>query len=299
MRYLEYRHDGPELHLYPLSDWHVGAKQFSEPFALSLIKRIKADPLARWFYMGDGGECNTLHSKGNVYEQLLTPGQQITKLVEYWTPIKNKGLFGIRGNHGHRIDKETGLGWDKTLCDRIGIPYAGVAAFLWVVLRGTKAIKQVDTKSRSECIGISLYCHHGVGGAATPGGRVTAGRKGAGLAVADIFLSGHSHSCGEVGDPLHLAYIDPLRGGSRNNGGIRWRTLRFFTTGSAYDSRSGYNEEHMRPVLLPQHIMLKLISMRQRVKGKWEKIRVAVDWKRFEGYAPEFAPQMELEKWEE
>lgn len=99
----------PRLRLYPLVCMHVGAPQCDVKFLRQHIQRIKDDPDARWVYMGDGGECVTKLSKGDVYGQLLSPQLQLEALIDLLDPIKDKGLFGIRGNHGHRVYKETGL----------------------------------------------------------------------------------------------------------------------------------------------------------------------------------------------
>ena len=108
---------------------HFGAAQCDMKFIKEHVQRIKDDPSGHWIYLGDGGECVTKQSKGDVYAQLLSPQSQQEIAVEILDPIKNKGLFGIRGNHGNRIYKETGLSFDKNLCHRLNIPYLGVSAF--------------------------------------------------------------------------------------------------------------------------------------------------------------------------
>ena len=123
---------GTSLRLFPLACMHVGAAQCDMKFIKEQIARIKHNSAARWIYLGDGGECVTTMSKGDVYGQLLSPGKQQDLLVELLSPIKNKGLFGIIGNHGARIYKATGLDFDHTLCARLGIPFW--ALLLWRIL---------------------------------------------------------------------------------------------------------------------------------------------------------------------
>ena len=92
--------------------------------------------------MGDGGECVTKASKGDVWEQTLSPGEQLNLLVEHLEPIKEKGLYGIRGNHGHRLYRETGLEWDEELCTRLSLPYRGASCLSQLILETPGAAKQ-------------------------------------------------------------------------------------------------------------------------------------------------------------
>ena len=233
---------GPEIHLYPISCWHIGSKQASLKFIDRVIARIKADPLARWIYLGDMGECVLRSSKGNIYEQLLNPGDQLRYAAKLLEPIKDKGLFGVRGNHGNRLDKETGLGWDEMFCAKVGIPYMGVACLMHLILSRTKTSR----------LAASVFCHHGVGNGITPGGKANAAHKFEHLIAADVILVAHVHSCGPVQPVLAVAEIDAAKEQ------VSWRLSRTYTTGSAYDSRSGYAEEKGYAPILPEHLWLRL-----------------------------------------
>jgi len=226
-----------KLNIYPLVCWHIGAKQSSAKFIDFVVRKIKNDPLARWIYMGDAGECVTKSSKGNIYEQLISPGDQLREAAELLEPIKDKGLFGIRGNHGNRIDKDAGVGWDELFCSRIGIPYLGVSGLV-----------SLGMKKRA----FSLYAHHGSASAISAGGKMSAGHKPEMLVDADLILTAHTHACGEAWPQHHRAYLD------RHAKQVRWKSSKLYVCGSAYDSRSGYAEEKMYPSLTPEHLQIKV-----------------------------------------
>ncbi len=95
------------VRLYPLSCLHVGAEQSDVKFIKEHIQRIADDPIGRWVYMGDGGECVTKFSKGDAWTQVYPPQTQMDVLVDLLAPVAGKGLFGIRGNHGNRVFKDT------------------------------------------------------------------------------------------------------------------------------------------------------------------------------------------------
>lgn len=266
MRYLRQEIPGVALNLYPIVCWHIGARQSSLPFIQKVIRSIKEDPIGRWIYMGDAGECILRSSKGSVYEQLISPGEQLKAAVELLMPIKEKGMFGIRGNHGNRIDKETGVGWDETLCTLVSIPYMGI-----------EALAQLQFESHRKSAFVSLYAHHGRATATTPGGKMNAAHKPEAFVAADIILTAHTHVAGEAWPSKLMAYIHPRK---RE---VQWMRMRSFVCGSAYDSRvEGYATEAMLPPLMPEHLRIR-IKMSQRHGGKPLSLGVAYDKIELEG----------------
>jgi hypothetical protein len=186
--------------------------------------------------MGDGGECVTKFSKGSVFEQTLSPQSQQDYLVSLLSPIRDKGLFGIRGNHGNRIDKETGLGFDKTLLTALGVPYLGISALVnLVVVRSS----------------YDIYTHHGVDSAVSLQGKVNAAQKH-NFVLADARITGHSHAAMD---------LQPMVYRATNNHERRIDTLQCaqFIAGAAYDSTvEGYAEEKAYGPMLPGRIVVEL-----------------------------------------
>lgn len=220
------------VRLYPLVCMHIGASQCDAKFIKEHIQRIKKDPAAIAVYMGDGGECVTKLSKGDIYAQLLSPQQQHDILVEWLDPIKDKLLFGIRGNHGHRVYKETGLSFDKNLCHRLGIPYLGVSAFCNLVV------------NRSS---YDLFFHHGADSGVAIQSKVTKAETFKQFIDADALFTAHSHACMEV-NPAALMSCD---NGSKK---IKTKMRHQYICGCGYDSRTGYAEEKAYPPILPAYL---------------------------------------------
>jgi hypothetical protein len=198
------------------------------------IARLKNDPNGFAVYMGDGGECVTKLSKGDVYKQLLSPQQQLDTLVEVLEPVKNKFLFGIRGNHGNRIFKETGLSWDKNFCHAMGMPYLGVDAFCNLLV------------NRSS---YDLYFHHGSDSGTSLQSKITRAEKFGAYINADALFTAHSHACMEL-QPAALMSID------NQACKVRTKLRSQYVCGSCYDSRSGYAVEKGYPPILPSHIVV-------------------------------------------
>ena len=282
MKYFQYSIPNSQVTLYPLVCWHIGAKQSSTAFIEYVIQQVNADPTAFAIYMGDGGECVTKQSKGSIYEQSLSPGDQLRVCAEMLGRMGKKLKFGIRGNHGNRIDKETGVGWDEMLCARVGIPYYGVSAFGDIILRTGSPGKG------GQLVGVSVYTNHGSSSGISPAGKMSAGHKPSTLVLADVALTAHTHACGECWPVKHWFYTEPA------SQRLCHHIMRQFVCGSGYDSRSGYAEEKMYPVIMPQHIAVNVKVSQNRATGEVQK---TITHRTIDGFGDEFVPTEQAAKW--
>lgn len=252
MKFIRHEVHGKSLTVYPFVCWHLGAKQSDRAFIDQMVERVAADDNARWVYLGDGGECVTKISKGELYEQVLSPDEQLDEFVSIVEPIKEKGLFGVSGNHDRRISKLSGLDWTHQLCARLGIPYLGISTFCRFVFR---ASKQSATK-----IGFDTFWHHGIDGSSLLGGKIRSAQKLEQLVWADAIFSAHSHVCMEV-PPEYVAYVQ------WSGADVSYREIRQFICGCAYDSRvPGYAEEKGYRPILPAHISVTFAIDNNKIK---------------------------------
>ena len=225
------------VRIYPLVCMHVGAAQCDMKFIRQYVKRLKDDSNGFGVYMGDGGECVTKLSKGDIYKQLCSPQQQMDLLVEeVLGPVKDKLLLGIRGNHGNRIDKETGLGFDKNLCHRLGVPYLGVSCMVNL------------TVNRSS---YDLFFHHGADTGVALQSKLTKHEKFGAFINADALFTAHSHIAMDV-PPQALLSCD------NHNLRIATKLRHGYICGSGYDSRSGYAEEKAYSLSYPATLSCSL-----------------------------------------
>lgn len=214
---------------------HVGAAQCDEKFIKEHIRRLKDDPNGRGVYLGDGGECVTKLSKGGLYEQLLSPQQQHDVVVEWLNPVRDKLLFGVRGNHGHRIYKETGLSFDKNLCHRLGIPYLGVSCMANLVVN----------RSSYDC-----FFHHGSDSGTSLQSKTSKAETFGRFIDADALFTAHSHMVASL-QPAALLSAD------NNARCIKTKLRHQYVCGSGYDSRTGYAEEKAYTPILPSYITVR------------------------------------------
>lgn len=236
MKFLKYEHDGKKLTLYPLVCMHLGARQADIPFIKEHVSRIADDPDGRWVYLGDGGECVTISSKGSIYHQTMSPDEQIDAIEELLEPIRGRGLLGVSGNHDRRITKLSGLDWTHALCTRLGIPYMGLSCFMKIKVGTGKNSLFYDT-----------FWHHGTDSGSVVGTKVNKALKLNDLVWADAVFSAHSHICLD-NPPQYIAYL-PVAGDT-----IEYKEIRSFICGCAYDSRTGYAEEKGYSPILPAYL---------------------------------------------
>jgi len=223
------------IRIYPIVCMHVGAAQCDAKFIREHLYRAKHDENARLVYMGDGGECVTKLSKGDVYAQLCSPQEQHDILVDWLEPVKEKLLFGIRGNHGHRIYKETGLDFDKNLCHRLGVPYLGASCFANLNIN----------RSSYDC-----FFHHGADSGIPLQTKVAKAEQFGKFVDADAIFTAHSHVAIEL-PPLMLLQADNA------NSDIRTKQRHQYICGSGYDSRSGYAEDKAYSPILPSYPVIQ------------------------------------------
>ncbi len=259
MEYFRYEHSEAKLTLYPIVCMHIGARQADEEFIKEHVARIAADPNGRYIYLGDGGECVTKVSKGELYEQQLSPDEQLDRVVELLEPIRGKGLFGVSGNHDRRISKLSGLDWTKALCVRLGVPYMGMTCFSKISVERPNGDKQA--------IPFDIFWHHGTDSSVILQGKIRSAKKLDQLVWADAIFSAHSHICADL-PPEYTAYLERTQG-------ISYKERRSFVCGCAYDSRvPGYAEERAYPPILPAYLGVTLRGERSHQRGAWSRSRI-------------------------
>lgn len=104
-----------------LSDIHRGAKTYRRQAFNNVINSIlEADALV--VLGGDLTENANKSSVGaGVYEQVLTPDQQIDAIVKDLDPIKHRIVGAVDGNHEFRTYKDSGVSLTKTYMARLGL----------------------------------------------------------------------------------------------------------------------------------------------------------------------------------
>ena len=127
--------DGRTIKLWAVADVHIGARECDLDGFSRFVDRVKADPDSYIVICGDLLDNGTRDSITNIY-QTLPPSTQIEKAVEILSPIANRILGGVGGNHELRSSKAVDLDPLHTVFVRLGTQdrYRRDFAFLRIIL---------------------------------------------------------------------------------------------------------------------------------------------------------------------
>ncbi len=182
-----------DIIIYPISDVHLGAaehmtRQWSQ-FCVDLLERPNA-------YVTLGGDLinnATRTSVSNVFDETMRPREQKKVMVEMLTPIKNRILCTVTGNHERRSGKDVDNDPTYDIMTKLDLEhlYRENIAFVKIQLGKRTGIKSTSSKQRPTYV---LAVTHGNGNGMLTGSSVNqTERFGYALDGCDVFISGHTH----------------------------------------------------------------------------------------------------------
>jgi len=187
-----------DVNIYPISDMHVGAKEFIEGNWKAFKKKLQSEENSYIILNGDLMNNATRISVSNVYEDVMTPLQQREWLIDELNDIKGKILAVTSGNHERRNrDVDNHPIYD--ICRIIGIAdvYREYMAFLKLRIGNTAGN---GNRNPTYMLGMN----HGAGGGGTSGAVINRNEKYSyymeGL---DGLFVGHTHK-GMLSYPTRL-----------------------------------------------------------------------------------------------
>lgn len=201
----------------------------------------------KFILLGDLVDMTLKQSVGDVYEQLLTPQEQIDILVQILARY-SKDIIGIvQGNHERRAKKEAGLDPVQTMCKTLKIPYS--TSILVVNIESEKGWD------------ITIAASHGVAGGR---GKASSVRQTEYfekvITNADIYITGHTHVPNVTG--ASTFYIE--------NGELKQRHSKLVTVGSFL----AHAEYGMQKLLQPTSPLIPVVKVKH--KNNIKKIEVTL-----------------------
>lgn len=138
--------------VYDMSDLHVGSPNCALQTLAEVISEIKAQKNAYCLVKGDAIECILPNDKRYLHTAVMdeykTPAAQADKVIEMFTPIKDRILAWGMGNHCYKLLNTIDLA--KYMADRLDTPYGSYNFKLhWMFKDG---------------LGFKTYHTHGMGG---------------------------------------------------------------------------------------------------------------------------------------
>lgn len=240
MRLIEVTDNADKVYLIPLGDLHLGSKNVDLDKFQGYVDWVKKEEHAYIFLMGDLFDVATRTSPTSPFTQAMNLNDAISLLKDLLSPVKNRTIGAITGNHEARIEQYAGFNPLQTFCELLDIPYAGYSA----VLR-FRVGKHTNNKLKivSPNVEYIFFAHHTIGGGATLGGKLNRVKKLSDVFEgADAYLGGHNHSKALGEDSI--AYLSKQGNGKAR---INFRRVVYIDTGSFLTYDDSYAEEKMLP----------------------------------------------------
>ena len=190
---INYKMGAGDFKVYPLGDTHIGTKHCTESDIEKIIAEIHNDSQAIWVGMGDYGEFITPNDKrwdSKVVSEWLKdeqdniPEAQTDYLEKLFSPIKNKCIGLLEGNHEDSIRRFLHVDVQKNLCKRLDVANLGYSA--WVKLRFAR-------ENSNEHHVYKCVFSHGSGWAITPGAKMNRLQRFMNAFDARVYGMGHMH----------------------------------------------------------------------------------------------------------
>ena len=179
-----------DIHIYAVGDLHLGSAEHMRKEWDAFLKRILEDPHGYVILVGDLINNSTRNSVGNgVFEDLLTPSEQVEVITEQLKPLSERILASVSGNHCDRTMKDCGFNVSYDIAVRLGIQHLWRDNIAFVRIRmGDKDAK--GTKNPT----YMLTVVHGNGGGKKTGSAVNNAVDFANIIEGnDCLVPGHTH----------------------------------------------------------------------------------------------------------
>jgi predicted phosphodiesterase len=242
-----------EIEIYPIGDLHIGDKLHDEERAKQLIKEVKAEENRYIILNGDIINNATRRSVSNVYDEELTPNEQIDRTVAIFEPLKDRILCITEGNHENRSYRESGFQIMYQVAQRLGISdrYSEGAYLLFVAFGKNNGRKNRKTV-------YSIYGKHGAGGGRKVGAKAIRLFEMADVIDADIFIHSHTHVPIILRRPF-------FRTDYRNRKATKIEQL--FINTNAFLEFGGYGEEKGYPPASTKYPKIILDGIKREIKA--------------------------------
>ena len=212
----------PQETVYVMSDTHVEHPNTNLKLLKSHIDLIKNSECS-WIHLGDWVDAIAADDRRSSVEDDRDPVMEAYfKCENMFTPIKDKCIATLRGNHGSKWSKREG-DMIRIMAKRWGVNYLGYCGFVTVKLKN-KSYK--------------IWLHHGAGGGRKRGAKTIRLNDWGNFVDADIFLQGHTHT--------YVSFVDEIVTPTRKK--LRW----FGNTPGYISSYTGHDDYVEELALQPQ-----------------------------------------------
>lgn len=193
--------------IYPISDVHLGSLEHNSDEWDKFIDKIKKEPNSYIVLAGDLMNNSTRSSVSNIFDEVLRPREQKERLIKYLTPLKEKILCAVSGNHERRSMKDADNDPMYDVMCKLNLEHLYRQNIAFMKIRIGQRPKNRSKRS-GECSTYTFAVTHGAGGGIFTGASVNRNERfGYTIDNLDCLIVGHTHK-GTVTKPAKIV-IDP------------------------------------------------------------------------------------------
>lgn len=245
-----------DITIFPISDVHLGASEHMEKEWAEFCRMIEGNPNAYIILGGDLINNATRNSVSNVFEETMRPREQKRVMAEMLTPLRDRILCSVSGNHERRSGKDADDDPTYDVMCKLDLEHLYRENMAFVKLRFGK--KEADGNKNPTYM---LVVTHGAGGGMLTGGAVNRNERfGYVIDGMDCLIVGHTHKP-FVTQPSKIK-IDPF------NNKVDIKPFKVVST-TSWLNYGGYAAQKM---LLPSSNAPQVITMR----GNRKEIKVTM-----------------------
>ena len=227
---IELSEDLTTLHILPIADYHWADPHSDHAKIMSDIEHIRTHDDTYCILNGDLMDCAIASSVSDTYGAMLSPMEELKVCTELFSPIADKILCVVPGNHESRHYRTNGIDITDLMCRQLGIEerYSPTTALLFIRFGRLATAKHHHRK-----VAYTMYVSHGSGGGRKEGGKIQRLVDLSGIVDADVYVCGHTH----LPATLKTGFARP----SMSNSSITYGTHLFINT-SAKLNYGGYGD---------------------------------------------------------
>lgn len=182
--------DIERLELHILADLHIGDPHCDIKHIRRRIESIEYNKNAYVILNGDLINNATCQSVSDTYSEQMSPMDQLNMVVDLLSPIKDRILCAVSGNHENRTYKSDGVDLTRLIMREFGLEDRYSMESMVIFLRFGE---QTRNKSKNRQQLYSIYTTHGAGGGKKAGGKINSLMDLAGIVDVDIYIHSHTH----------------------------------------------------------------------------------------------------------
>ena len=197
---ISHKFDNDEITIIPVSDVHFGALEHAKQELEQFCKYIADTPNIYLILGGDLINNSVRSSVANPFDELYRPREQKTRMVEYLTPIKDRVLCAVSGNHERRSMKDDDIDLTYDIMAKLDIEYLYRENMAFVKVGLGQRVEKASRAETNFIFGVT----HGAGGGIFTGAAVNRNERfGNIIEGLDCLIVGHTHK-GTVSKPSKI-----------------------------------------------------------------------------------------------